>query len=94
MVRTARFLALALVGVLLLFCAAAVMAVDCEGSLSCAASKFALGYLMIGLLAVFGGTIEWSTRTPVVPLTLTLIPAFPSISPLPQVSPRAPPALF
>jgi hypothetical protein len=83
-----------LAGALFVICAVAFIGVDCGSDVGCAANKFALGYILIGLVAVFAGAVVWSSRAPAIPLVLTPIPAFPPISIPRTISTRAPPPLL
>jgi hypothetical protein len=94
MIRPPKISVLSLAVMLFVLCAVAVVAVDCGGDLGCAASKFALGYFLIGLVVVFAGAAVWSFQISVSPLVLPQISLFPSISVSLTTLVRAPPALL
>ena len=92
--RPSKLHAFLLAGALFVICAVAFIGVDCGSDVSCAASKFALGYLLIGIVVAVSGAVPWLHRAPATPLILTPIRATPFISVQREISARAPPPLL
>lgn len=94
MIRASRVPALLLTAVLFVACVTALVGVDCGSDTDCAASKFALGYLLLGVVVAFVGPVVWFLRALVARFAPAPIPAFSPISSFSKFSPRAPPALL
>jgi hypothetical protein len=88
-----KLLVFLLAGALFVACAMAFMGVDCGNDLNCSASKFALGYLLFGVVAAYTASIVRSVTVPVRPLVSGWLPAFPPLSVPRKISTRAPPVL-
>jgi hypothetical protein len=94
MIRPSRLPLFLLAVVLFVACAVAFMGIDCGGDVGCMASKFAFGYLLIGLVVALTGAVAWFSRAPVTALRLTPLPVSPPISVPRKISARAPPILL
>jgi len=94
MIRPSGLAAWLLAAALLVACAVVVIGVDCRDDTACTVGKFALGYLLIGLVVGFAGIIEWRFRASVAPFFLAPLPASPQIQVPRQNSTRAPPFLL
>jgi len=93
-IRPSRLPVFLLAVALFVACAVVLIGVDCGGDAACTVGKVALGYILIGLVVGFAGTIEWCFRASVTPFFLAPLPASPQIPVPRQISTRAPPFLL